>query len=145
MAQSLTSPGGTGLIAVYDNGDTRYEGPIDFGPYEYKPDGSAPSYYPADILASSTAPVFWQSIWSIGGETLTGYIIGPRSGLVTFSASADDYISMDLGNGLFTMVSDDQGDIAGSTQLLAGVYYPVTINYQNRWGSNFFRFWWQCP
>lgn len=145
MASSASDPGGTGLVAVYDDGDTRHEGPIDFGPYVYIPGGGAPSYYPADVLADNTSPAFWRSIWSTGGETLTGYIIGPRTGPVTFSASADDYISMNLGNGLFTMVSDNQGDVSGTVQLQSGVYYPVTITYQNRWGSNFLRFYWQCP
>lgn len=142
MALTANQPGGTGLSAVYSDGDVRIEGPIDFGPYSA---GYVPSYYPADVLADADAPALWETIWGIGGETLTGYIIAPRSGPVTFTISADDYASLDLGDGVLSLLADNTGVASGTAMLEAGVYYPVTLEYQNRWGSNWFRFYWQCP
>ena len=142
MAQDATGPAGTGLHAVYDDGDVRDEGPIDFGPYEA---GNVPSYYPADVLADSSAPALWQTIWGLGSETLTGFIVGPRNGSVTFGISADDYASLDLGNGLLSIAVTSPGYVSGSAVLQAGVYYPITLHYANQAGSNWFRFYWQCP
>lgn len=142
MAQAASGPGGTGLHAIYDDGDVREEGPIWFGPHE---SGWVQSYYPADKLADSTAPALWQTISGIGGETLTGYIIGPRSGAVVFYISGDDYVSLDLGNGMLSLLADNTGATQGTAVLQAGVYYPVTLRYMNRWGTNSFSFQWQCP
>jgi hypothetical protein len=142
MAQTATGPAGTGLRAVYDDGDIRDEGPIWFGPHEA---GWVASYYPADRLADSTAPALWQTISGIGGETLTGYIVGPRNGTVNFNIGWDDYVSMELGNGMLSLLADNTGGAGGSVVLQAGVYYPVTLRYMNRWGTNGFTLSWSCP
>jgi hypothetical protein len=144
MASDPGGPGGTGLFAVYDDGDTRYEGPIDFGPYEAG--GSAPSFYPADVLADSTAPLLWQTIWGLGGETLTGYIVAPRTGTVSFLISADDYGLLELGpdGSLLEIEVPVGGVVSGTADLTAGTLYPVRLRYMNRGGSNWFRFYWAC-
>jgi hypothetical protein len=141
MALDADQPGGSGLTAVYTDGDVRIEGPLSFGPYA---PGNVPSYYPADVLADASAPALWETIWGIGGETLTGYIIAPRSGPVTFTISADDYASLELGDGLLSLLADNTGGATGTATLEAGVYYPATLEYRNRWGSNWFHFYWQC-
>jgi len=132
---------GGGLHAVYDDGDERDEGPIYFGPHEA---GWVPSWYPADRLADASAPALWENISGIGSERLTGEIVGPRTGAVEFSVGADDYASIDLGNGVLSSIGDNTGGAGGTAMLQAGVRYSVAITYMNRWGTNGFNFYWRC-
>jgi hypothetical protein len=141
MALSLEDPGGSGLSAVYDDGDKRIEGPIHFGAYEV---GNAPPHYPAGVLSDASAPLLWQSIWATGSEDLTGYLIAPRSGAVEFAISYDDDASMDLGDGLLVLTEDGSGYLTGSVSLAAGEYYAVTLHYANRAGSNGYHLYWRC-
>ena len=143
MSQDADGPAGSGLLAVYDDGDQRLEGPLDYGPYV--PGGSAPSHYPADVVADDSAPTLWQSIWGLGGETLTGFVTSPRSGPVTFTVSADDYAELDVGDGLGSFVIDHGLAQSTTVTLEAGRRYPLRLRYQNRIGSNWLRFYWQCP
>lgn len=143
MSQNANGPAGSGLLAVYDDGDERLEGPIDYGPYV--PGGSAPSNYPADIVADASAPALWQSIWGLGGETLSGFVTSPRSGPVTFTVSADDYAALDIGDGMGSFVIDHGAAQSTTVTLQAGKRYPISLGYQNRIGSNWLRFYWQCP
>jgi hypothetical protein len=132
---------GSGLHAVYSDGDERDEGPLYFGPHE---SGWVPSWYPADKLADASAPALWETISGIGSEELTGQILAPRSGVVEFSVGADDYASIDLGNGLLSSVGDNTGGAGGPATLQGGVSYDVKIKYANRWGTNSFSFYWRC-
>jgi hypothetical protein len=143
MSQDAAGPAGTGLLAVYDDGDQRQEGPVDYGPYV--PGGSAPPHYPADVVADNSAPALWRSIWALGGETLTGFVTSPRSGPVTFTVSADDYAELDVGNGMGSFIIDHGPTQSTTVTLEAGQRYPLRLRYQNRIGSNWLRFYWQCP
>jgi hypothetical protein len=134
--------GGSGLQGSYDDGTVVMgEGPIWFGPHE---SGFVPSWYPADRLADASAPALWQTIWGIGSETMSGYILGARSGTVDLGVWCDDYCSIDI-PGKLSVVGDDTGSAVGSAQLEAGIWYPITIGYANRWGSNGVGFYRRCP
>jgi hypothetical protein len=134
--------GGSGLQGSYSDGTVVMgEGPIWFGPHE---PGFVPSWYPADRLADASAPALWQTIWGVGSETLSGYILGARTGAVELGVWCDDYCSIDI-PGQLSVVGDNTGSAIGSAQLEAGVWYPITIGYANRWGSNGMGFYRRCP
>jgi hypothetical protein len=141
LSMAPDGTGARGLRAEYSDGTVvEGEGPIWFGPHAA---GNVPSFYPADRLADASAPPLWRTIWGIGGETLTGYIRGPRTGSVGLYVGCDDYCSIDAG--LLSVVEDaSQGSASGVISLEAGVWYPITLRYQNRWGSNGFNFFYRC-
>lgn len=128
----------SGLRAEYNNGDVRVEGPINFGPYAA---GNVPSYYPADSLADSRAPALWQTIWGLGSEVLTGYLNVAAAGTYDFDVSADDYGAMDL-DGSNLILADNTGSGTARVHLAAGLH-PIRLEFRNRWGSNWFRFYWK--
>jgi hypothetical protein len=135
--------GGGGLLANYSDGTVvSGEGPIWFGPHDA---GYVPSWYPADRLADASAPPLWQTIWGIGGETLTGYILAPRTGAVEFLVGCDDYCSIDIPGQVSGIEDNTRGSTGGVAQLQAGAWYPITLGYQNRWGSNGFDLFYRCP
>jgi hypothetical protein len=141
MSMDVGGTGGNGLLANYSNGEVVYgEGPIYFGPHE---SGWVPSWYPADQLADESAPELWETISGIGGETLTGYVEAPRTGEVSFLISCDDYCSIDI-PGVLSGIADNTGSAVVKGQMEAGVWYPITLDYENRWGTNWFQFLWQC-
>jgi hypothetical protein len=134
---------GTGLHAEYDGTTLDGEAPIDHGGVGDGAGGLATLYQ--GVVSNGTAPVLWQSLWNLGGETLSGFIQGPRTGSVTFDLTADDLGTLSIGNGLVSLVVDNTWDSSVTVQLQAGVWYPITISYQNRTGSNRLALYWACP
>lgn len=142
LAMGPGGSGGAGLHAAYSNGEVRLgEGPIWFGPHEA---GWVPSWYPADRLADDSAPALWRTISGIGGETLTGYIRGPRTGRVGFAVGSDDYMRLEI-EGVISLLNDNQQwTTEGTGEMRAGVWYPITLEYRNRWGTNALSFHYRC-
>lgn len=142
LSMGPNGTGGQGLLANYTNGEVvEGEAPIWFGPHE---SGWVESWYPADQLADESAPALWETISGIGGETLTGYVQSPKTGSVNFHISCDDYCSIDI-PGIASAVADNTGWVDALAQMEAGIWYPITLVYENRWGTNGFYFSWSCP
>lgn len=128
--------GAPGLHDVYSNGEVRDgEGPIWFGPHE---SGWVASWYPANQLADSSAPALWQNISGIGGAQLSGYYRAPSTGKVTLNLSADDWAELKIAGAY--KVLDDVGGVSVTLELEPGKWYPLSINYENRRGTNSLNF-----
>jgi hypothetical protein len=74
---------------------------------------------------------------------MSGYILSPRTGPVDLGVWCDDYCSIDI-PGKLSVVGDNTGSAVGTASLESGVWYPITIGYQNRWGSNGVVFYRRC-
>ena len=86
----------------------------------------------------------WNS-WSLFEETLTGYIEAPETGTYLFQSWIDDYLEITI-NGV-TDIADDPGGAVYSIEinLVEGQFYPIVMNFKNRWGSNDLSLWWILP
>ena len=136
---------GDGLYAEYRNlGETGIvftadgEGPINHGWTGACPDTII--YQNQCGLWAGT----WNS-WSLFEETLTGYIEAPETGTYLFQSWIDDYLEITI-NGV-TDIADDPGGAVYSIEinLVEGQFYPIVMNFKNRWGSNDLSLWWTLP
>ncbi|MCG8556580.1 MAG: HYR domain-containing protein [Proteobacteria bacterium] len=71
--------------------------------------------------------------------------MAPTTGDIELMVSCDDYCSIDV-PGMLSVEADTWGGGTASGPIAgrAGVWYPITLEFRNRRGSNWFSFWWRC-
>lgn len=136
---------GDGLYAEYRNlGETGIVFTVDGeGPINHGWTGACPD----TIIYQNQCGLWagtWNS-WSLFEETLTGYIEAPETGTYLFQSWIDDYLEITI-NGV-TDIADDPGGAVYSIEinLVEGQFYPIVMNFKNRWGSNDLSLWWILP
>ena len=125
--------GGSTVILTVDG-----EGPINNGW-----NGSCPDTNMYQNVCGSWAGMF--NSWSQLEEKLTGYVEAPVTGHYSFQSWIDDYLEITV-NGV-TDIADDYGG-AGylvEVDLVEGQFYPITMNFKNRWGSANLSLFWTLP
>lgn len=66
--------------------------------------------------------------------------------IVNFQVGADDYAALTIdGSPIATLNSGGWGSAFGSYDMTPGIWYDITIDYKNRWGSNGLALWWDQP
>jgi hypothetical protein len=129
--------GGTQLILWTDS-----EGPINHG----LTTGCAEFYNNHTIYQNECA--YWTGNWDSSGrfeEYLTGYIEAPLTGNYEFHALIDDYLEISI-NGVSDLVDGaGLGEYSIQTYLVQGHFYPITMHYKNREGTNNLALFWTLP
>ena len=125
---------GTELIFWVDG-----EGPINHGWSADCDDSSGHAMY-------ENVCTYWKGNWGSTGqfeEVLTGYIEAPQTGNYEFHAFIDDYLEITI-NGVSDLV-DGPGAYSIQTYLVQGHFYPITMHFKNREGTNNLALFWTLP